>query len=67
MTNTFEGWVASQGQNPNIDQGRERELEYKQRHDWDLLSNANEKRELVDIMKEVQKSKLLEFIDQDGG
>lgn len=64
MTNIFKDWVSSQGR----DQGNvQKELEQKHRQDLNSQLNVKDGQATLDIMKEVQKSKLPEFTGLEGG
>lgn len=66
MTNICKDWVTSQGQGQRNDQGKGGELERKQRQDLNSQYNVEDGQTNLDIMKEVQKSKLPEFTSQEG-
>eukprot|EP00253_Pinus_taeda_P009074 PITA_09074 len=64
MTNIFKAWVSSQGQDlGNV----QKEVEQKQRQDLNSQLNIKDGQVTLDIMKEVQKSKLPEFTGLEGG
>ena len=67
MISIFKDWATSQGQGQRGDPGQGRELEQKQKHDFNSQFNVETRQPNLDIMKEVQKSKLPEFTGQDGG
>eukprot|EP00253_Pinus_taeda_P021555 PITA_21555 len=64
LTNIFKAWVSSQGQDlGNV----QKEVEQKQRQDLNSQLNIKDGQVTLDIMKEVQKSKLPEFTGLEGG
>ena len=67
MINIFKDWISIQGQIQKNDQIQGRELEQKYRQDLKFLSNTKDRQKTINIMKEVQKSKLPKFISQDRG